>query len=101
MENVYKCPELRALEIGYDPRWDSVSWGSSFTEWCGRGCLYQKVSDQLMVSQADLSTGAQCGQVSGGGNLLIKAGRGLKKDDVATEPTAATVLAEVLWGTPS
>ena len=54
-----------------------------------------------MVSQADLSTGAQCGQVSGGGNLLIKAGRGLKKDDVATEPTAATVLAEVLWGTPS
>lgn len=54
-----------------------------------------------MVSQADLSTGAQCGQVSGGGTLLIKEGGGLKKDGVATEPTATTVLARVLWGTPS
>lgn len=54
-----------------------------------------------MMSQADLSTGAQCGQVSGGRNLLIKAGRGLKKDDVATEPTVTIVLAQVLWGTPS
>ena len=78
-----------------------MSWGSNFTEWCGGGCLYQKVSDQLMLSQADLSTGAQCGQVSGGGNLLIKAGRGLKKDDMATEPSATMVLAQVPWGTPS
>ena len=98
---MYKCPEVRAHEIGYDLRCDSVSWGSSFPEWYGHGCLFQKVSDQLMVSQADLSTGAQCGQVSGGGTLLIKEGGGLKKDGVATELTATTVLARVLWGTPS